>query len=79
MAIPHDITPDVAVRYIEAHGVEVRTGARHWRLSRLPGQRYSENTCLRNRLERPRRPAQTLAPVQRYTRGFSEWPLETEE
>ena len=25
MAIPHDITPDAAVRLLEAHGVEVRT------------------------------------------------------
>ena len=25
MAFPQDITPDAAVRYIEAHGVEVRT------------------------------------------------------
>ena len=25
MTYPQDITPDVAVRYIEAHGVEVRT------------------------------------------------------
>ena len=25
MASPQDITPEIAVRYIEAHGVEVRT------------------------------------------------------